>query len=84
VCACLWCADACVQGVPVARTAGVRYASSSGRAKPKSSAHGQRDVAVCHTNLIFCRSPSLFSHREKEQETETEAERQLVMFDPSL
>jgi len=50
VCACLWCADACVQGVPVARTAGVRYASSSGRAKPKSSAHGQRDVAVCLTS----------------------------------
>jgi len=31
VCACLWRADACAQGVPVARTAGVRYASYSGQ-----------------------------------------------------
>ena len=35
VCACLWRADACAQGVPVARTACVRYASSSGRGQSK-------------------------------------------------
>jgi len=35
VCACLWRADACAQGVPVARTACVRYTSSSGRGHNK-------------------------------------------------
>ena len=46
----LWRADACAQGMPVARTACVRYASSSGRGQNRSSAHGQRDVAVCLTS----------------------------------
>ena len=50
VCVCLWRADACAQGGPVARTACVRYASSSGRARARSSARGQRDVAVCLTS----------------------------------
>ena len=50
MCACLWRADACAQGVPVARTAGVRSASSSGRGQSRERARGQRDVAVCLTS----------------------------------
>ena len=48
VCACLWRADACAQGVPMARTACVRYVSSSGQAKARSSARGQRGVMTEH------------------------------------
>ena len=50
MCACLWRADACAQGVPVARTAGVRYASFSGRGQNRERARGQRDITVCLTS----------------------------------
>ena len=60
VCACLWHAHACAQSMPVARTACVRYASSTGwgkskeqpqgGAKARSSTRGQRGVAVCLTS----------------------------------
>ena len=45
----LWRADACAQGVPVARTACVRYASSSGRGQ-RQEQRGQHDFAVCLTS----------------------------------
>ena len=46
VCAHLRRAGACAQGVPVARTAGGRYASSSERGQIKDNARGERDVAL--------------------------------------
>ena len=49
-CACLWRADACVQGVPVARKWACATPLPQGGAKARSSARGQRDVAVCLTS----------------------------------
>jgi len=54
----LWRADACAQGVPVARTACVRYASSSGRGQSKEQrawTAGLRSVSYQLCRVGVCR-----------------------------